>query len=72
MIRRILHIKICGIQLKVMPRGKFIAFNRYILKKQKKERLKINELSFQEVRNSPIQEVRKRTIKSKETTRKET
>lgn len=25
-------------QLKVMPRGKFIAFNRYILKKQKKRK----------------------------------
>lgn len=40
-------------------------------KKRKAEKL-MSLVSFQEVRNSPIQEVRKRTIKSKETTRKET
>lgn len=56
-----LHIKICGMWLKSMLRGKFIALNIYI-KKKKKERLKINELSFQEVRNSSVQEVRKGTV----------
>ena len=47
--------------LKSMLRGKFIALNIYI-KKKKKERLKINKLSFQEVRNSSVEEVRKGTV----------
>lgn len=55
-----LHIKICGMWLKSMLRGKFIALNIYI--KKEKERLKINKLSFQEVRNSSVQEVRKGTV----------
>lgn len=57
---RMLHIKICGMWLKSMLRGKFIALNIYI--KKEKERLKINKLSFQEVRNSSVQEVRKGTV----------
>lgn len=55
-----LHIKICGMWLKSMLRGKFIALNIYI--KKEKERLKINKLSFQEVRNSSVEEVRKGTV----------
>lgn len=55
-----LHIKICGMRLKSMLRGKFIALNIYI--KKEKERLKINKLSFQEVRNSSVEEVRKGTV----------
>lgn len=55
-----LHIKICGMWLKSMLRGKFIALNIYIEKE--KERLKINKLSFQEVRNSSVEEVRKGTV----------
>lgn len=57
---RMLHIKICGMWLKSMLRGKFIALNIYI--KKEKERLKINKLSFQEVRNSSVEEVRKGTV----------
>lgn len=58
MVRRTLHITICRVQLKIMLRGKFIALNVHCCL-FKKKRLKIYELSFQQVRNSP--EVRKRT-----------
>lgn len=63
--------EICGMQLKIMLRGKCIAFNTDISKNRKQERLKISELSFQAVKNSPFQEV-KEQIKPKETRRKET